>query len=363
LKPDPGQLNGDQDIMPSYRQILDAPCILHQDEKTLLGLCAAMLTPGSTIVEVGTYTGGSARILQAACKGTCALHSIDIADHVNPRIVSKDSFQHFLGDSRAFADCFQGRIDLAFIDGDHSFQGALADYENLRPLLAPEAVVAFHDVDCEHIGVKVFCDTLVRTGCLRDVVQASRMLAGTHDPDKPMPTAADFAETIRLQALTYSGAQYQDACRCEDSRASRPVFPLPVDLSSIRFIGRGCLGWLVSRLFDLEWESFIDSWQADDPECTYYVCSYSRGAIEGTLIHKKGIPPSRIVFVSPAQASLAILDDLLLAGGVKTAKTATTPMEQAIVPSAFTSLPPDMLQRLHATGYLHQFFTCFFFKG
>lgn len=355
--------HGDQDIMPSYRQILDAPCILHQDEKILLGLCAAMLPPGSTIVEVGTYTGGSARILQAACKGTCTLHSIDIADHVNPRIISKDSFQHFLGDSRAFAQDFQGRIDMAFIDGNHSFQGVLSDYQHLRPLLSPEAVVLFHDVDFDHIGVKVFCDTLVRTGCLRDVVQASRMLSGTHVPDNPMPTAADFAETIRLQGLGYANDEYRQSCRKDEDRLGTSMLAPSFDPLRTGFIGRGSFGWLVSRMFDVPRKAFIDSSQATDPSKTYYVCSYAREAIESTLVHHNGIPPSRMVFVTPCQISLAILDDLKFSGGVKAAKTATSEMEQTLIPSAFLSLPPGALQHLHASGYLHQFFTRFFFKG
>jgi predicted O-methyltransferase YrrM len=36
-------------------------------------------------------------------------------------------------------------IDFAFIDGDHSFEGVKADWDILKPLLAPWAVVVFHD--------------------------------------------------------------------------------------------------------------------------------------------------------------------------------------------------------------------------
>jgi predicted O-methyltransferase YrrM len=46
------------------------------------------------------------------------------------------------------AEAAQGwtrRIDLLFIDGDHSFEGVRNDFEMFRPWLAPNALVVFHD--------------------------------------------------------------------------------------------------------------------------------------------------------------------------------------------------------------------------
>ena len=37
-------------------------------------------------------------------------------------------------------------LSLVFFDGDHSYDGVRRDWESFRPLLAPGAVVAFHDV-------------------------------------------------------------------------------------------------------------------------------------------------------------------------------------------------------------------------
>jgi predicted O-methyltransferase YrrM len=37
------------------------------------------------------------------------------------------------------------QADILFIDGDHSFDGCLSDFESYRHLLAPEALVIFHD--------------------------------------------------------------------------------------------------------------------------------------------------------------------------------------------------------------------------
>lgn len=37
-------------------------------------------------------------------------------------------------------------VDLLFIDGDHSYDGAMADFEAYRPLVRPGGWVAFHDI-------------------------------------------------------------------------------------------------------------------------------------------------------------------------------------------------------------------------
>ena len=39
-----------------------------------------------------------------------------------------------------------GKIDLLFIDGDHGFEGALADWKTYNPLLSKNAIVAMHDI-------------------------------------------------------------------------------------------------------------------------------------------------------------------------------------------------------------------------
>jgi|KBSSwiStaDraftv2_1062776.scaffolds.fasta_scaffold00963_7 cephalosporin hydroxylase len=46
-------------------------------------------------------------------------------------------------------------LDLLFIDGDHSFAGAAADFELYRPLVRPGGIIAFHDI---------VEDSFIRTG-------------------------------------------------------------------------------------------------------------------------------------------------------------------------------------------------------
>jgi predicted O-methyltransferase YrrM len=41
----------------------------------------------------------------------------------------------------------KGSVDLLFIDGDHSYDGVRADFEDYAPLVRPGGLIAFHDVD------------------------------------------------------------------------------------------------------------------------------------------------------------------------------------------------------------------------
>jgi predicted O-methyltransferase YrrM len=41
----------------------------------------------------------------------------------------------------------RGSVDLLFLDGDHSYDGVRADFENYTPLVKPGGLIAFHDVE------------------------------------------------------------------------------------------------------------------------------------------------------------------------------------------------------------------------
>lgn len=50
-------------------------------------------------------------------------------------------------------------VDFLFIDGDHSYEGVKADYENFRSLVRPGGLIVFHDV-CGLPEVKQFWDEI-----------------------------------------------------------------------------------------------------------------------------------------------------------------------------------------------------------
>jgi predicted O-methyltransferase YrrM len=48
------------------------------------------------------------------------------------------------------------KIDYLFIDGDHTYEGVKADFQIYRPLVAPNGIIAFHDI-CHHSSVVLNC--------------------------------------------------------------------------------------------------------------------------------------------------------------------------------------------------------------
>ena len=57
---------------------------------------------------------------------------------------------------RAARNQIPGRIDLLHIDGWHTFRAVRQDFRSFQPLLAPHALVLFHDVNTTFLGMRVF---------------------------------------------------------------------------------------------------------------------------------------------------------------------------------------------------------------
>jgi predicted O-methyltransferase YrrM len=117
------------------------------------------------IVEIGSARGKSTCALALACRnnGTGHVYAID------PHTANNWSDMGTGGTTEAFlrerlrdyrlddwcdvmamtsleaAKNWSQRIDLLFIDGDHTFDGVRADFEAFRPWLASNALVLFHD--------------------------------------------------------------------------------------------------------------------------------------------------------------------------------------------------------------------------
>jgi predicted O-methyltransferase YrrM len=125
------------------------------------------------VVEIGSARGRSSCALALACRtnGKGRVFAIDPHD-VNPWTESETG-----GSTEAFlrarlqdyhlnewcevmamtsveaAKTWTRKIDLLFIDGDHSFDGVRSDFEMFRSWLAPNALVAFHDTAWNHYSL------------------------------------------------------------------------------------------------------------------------------------------------------------------------------------------------------------------
>jgi len=137
------------------------------------------------ILEIGRYKGGMTRLL--AHMASNKVYSIDINDHkesfmdtdlnnknmkqYDGKVYINSDVEHkiveFNGDShsREFIEFVKSKIDkvdLIFIDGDHSYEGVKADFINFLDCLKPGGYVAFHDIldSVEHTVIDVHVSKL-----------------------------------------------------------------------------------------------------------------------------------------------------------------------------------------------------------
>jgi predicted O-methyltransferase YrrM len=128
---------------------------LLQVPEELLGLgeLAVQYQP-RTVCEIGTYNGGTSLFL-------CGLSSVERFVGMDTRPLNRRELAvlaprrvHLTvlkGSSRdlkgQLENTLEGRpIDLLFIDGDHSYEGARADLLEYRELVRPGGLIAFHDI-------------------------------------------------------------------------------------------------------------------------------------------------------------------------------------------------------------------------
>lgn len=115
------------------------------------------------IVEIGSYLGASALAMAEALPEDGRVYCIDTWQNDGMSEGGRDTYAEFCrrtadrgqviepvrGWSTEIAPALLARldrIDLLFIDGDHSYDGVAADWRTFGPALAPGGVVAFHDI-------------------------------------------------------------------------------------------------------------------------------------------------------------------------------------------------------------------------
>ena len=112
-------------------------------------------------LEIGTKDGGS---LMVVVRNSPSLERVVCADtwggewggssrgshdHIG-RLLADVSYlgevRYLDGDSKQTIPTLCGKFDLILVDGDHSYEGGIADLRNVWPLCSPGGSVAFHDI-------------------------------------------------------------------------------------------------------------------------------------------------------------------------------------------------------------------------
>jgi predicted O-methyltransferase YrrM len=126
------------------------------------------------ICELGTAAGGHFYMLSHSLPTVTTLIGVDL--HVRNGAFLRRLAPHNLdlqlidGDSRsipvrnAVERAVGGqRVDVLFIDGDHSYEGVCSDYLNYRDLVRDGGIIAFHDI-VEDYGTRFGRKTISYTG-------------------------------------------------------------------------------------------------------------------------------------------------------------------------------------------------------
>lgn len=103
-----------------------------------------------SIMEIGNYDGDS--LIYFAQKFN-KVFGLDIS---KARKELPDNVTQIVGDSKSktvieevYSTIIKGRrkgIDVLFIDGDHSYKGVKADFENYKGLVKKGGIIVFHDI-------------------------------------------------------------------------------------------------------------------------------------------------------------------------------------------------------------------------
>jgi hypothetical protein len=158
---------------------------LTDSDVRFLALAGATLPPSlGEVLEIGSFAGKSTTILAKSIGLAGGDRVIAVDPHTLPaatdpadidpgwlpqafrRTLEINEVEHLVDFHRLRSDQFARSWDrpirLLWIDGDHTYRGAAADFDNFSVYLRPGAVIAFHDVTNPFEGpLRVFCERVL----------------------------------------------------------------------------------------------------------------------------------------------------------------------------------------------------------
>lgn len=151
------------------------------------------------VLEIGTFNGGTMFVMSRLARPDATIISVDLPGgkygggyseshmRIIKRLPSSDQTLHLLrADSHSVETREQvshilgtGKLDLLFIDGDHTYNGVKADFEMYAPLVRSGGIVAFHDI--AHHPPELCSDVDVFWQELKSTYQYEEII---HDPNQ-----------------------------------------------------------------------------------------------------------------------------------------------------------------------------------
>ncbi len=158
------------------------------DRRSLLALQAAIRRPDYAYLEIGSERGGSLQT-HLADPWCTAIFSIDLRVSSVPDargtgfVYHDNTTAHMIADLTKYYGNVVDKIltfdhraaevstvkitpppHLIFIDGEHTRKAVTTDFADARRFASPEALIAFHDAQLVHLGIKDCLQTLEQEG-------------------------------------------------------------------------------------------------------------------------------------------------------------------------------------------------------
>lgn len=124
---------------------------IQEEWEWMIGQTIGDWTNRKNILEIGCYDGGSSYYLSNFAKRMVTMDWHDPARFDTLEMKAQD-YIYVGGDSHKPENLnkaiktFDEPFSFAFIDGDHSYEGVKADFENVIPYLPSGCPVVFHDI-------------------------------------------------------------------------------------------------------------------------------------------------------------------------------------------------------------------------
>lgn len=123
------------------------------------------------VLEIGVGTKGqSTRTILSALKENGRGRLVSVDDRDGSRKIDSgfsDYWKFICGDSHSDRVCNavkeivgDGKIDILFIDGDHSYEGVKRDFETYAPMVKERGLVLMHDITNKNEGVPKFWEEI-----------------------------------------------------------------------------------------------------------------------------------------------------------------------------------------------------------
>ncbi len=171
--------NVDESFAEAWKRVVELGATVSQDPEELEWLGGWLRWRGcSSFLEIGSRRGGSFFLLSLALPPGSRVAALDlpggpwgsadsaetltkVGEALKERGYQVSTVLRNSNSPEAVAEIrrlFPNGLDAVFVDGDHSYEGVRADYENYFPLLKPGGCFALHDVWPRHAepGIEVY---------------------------------------------------------------------------------------------------------------------------------------------------------------------------------------------------------------